>query len=95
MFRAVENLQAGAAKPVYRPARALPQAPSASITGNACASGAPGFKAGDSINHKAFGDGVVVAVKPMGNDSLIEIVFDGAGTKRLMYKFAAEHMKKI
>lgn len=46
------------------------------------------------MEHKAFGRGTVVSVQKMGGDALVEISFDGAGTKRLMLKSAAQHMKK-
>ena len=38
--------------------------------------------------HKAFGQGVVLSVKAMGNDLLLEIAFEKAGTKKVMAKFA-------
>ena len=46
------------------------------------------FKAGDGVVHKAFGQGVVLSVKAMGNDMLLEIAFEKAGTKKVMAKFA-------
>ena len=46
------------------------------------------------MDHKAFGRGMVLSVQPMGGDALIEIAFDGVGTKRLMLKAAAAHMTK-
>ena len=49
---------------------------------------------GDMVDHKAFGRGMVLSVQPMGGDALIEIAFDGVGTKRLMLKAAAAHMTK-
>ena len=55
---------------------------------------APDFKTGDSVNHKAFGEGVITNMKPMGGDYLIEIEFSGVGTKRLMLRAAAQHMAK-
>lgn len=51
------------------------------------------FSVGDAIVHKAFGDGAITKITPMGGDSLVEIEFSG-GTKRLMMKAAAEHMQK-
>ncbi|MBO5359444.1 MAG: UvrD-helicase domain-containing protein [Clostridia bacterium] len=48
---------------------------------------------GDSVSHATFGTGVVLSAKPMGNDILLEIAFDKAGTKKLMAKFAK--LKKI
>ena len=42
-----------------------------------------------------FGEGMVVSVKPMGGDALLEIAFDTKGTKRLMGKQAGQFMEKI
>ena len=55
----------------------------------------PSFAAGDRVFHKAFGDGLIVSVKPMGGDALLEIAFDQKGTKRLMAKSAGQFMHKI
>ncbi len=52
------------------------------------------FKTGDSIDHKAFGSGVITKMTPMGNDYLVEIEFS-AGVKRLMLRAASQHMRKI
>lgn len=46
------------------------------------------FGAGDTVRHKTFGTGVVLSATPMGNDVLLEIAFDRAGTKKLMSNFA-------
>ena len=46
------------------------------------------FSAGDRINHRVFGEGTVISVSAMGNDTLLEISFDNSGTKKLMAKFA-------
>ncbi len=43
---------------------------------------------GMRVRHKTFGEGMVVKVTPMGNDTLIEIAFDNVGTKKLMSNFA-------
>ena len=56
---------------------------------------APAFRAGDSVQHKAFGMGLITKVTPMGGDALVEIAFDTVGTKRLMLKSAAQYMKKL
>lgn len=53
------------------------------------------FKKGDMVEHSAFGRGMIVSVLPMGGDALVEIAFDGVGTKRLMLKAATQHMKKL
>jgi len=54
----------------------------------------PAFQKGDMVDHKAFGKGMVLSVQKMGGDALLEIAFDNVGTKKLMLKAAAQHMKK-
>ena len=54
----------------------------------------PDFKTGDIVIHKAFGRGVIEKLTPMGGDALVEIRFDTAGSKKLMLRIAAQHMKK-
>lgn len=46
------------------------------------------FFAGDAVAHKTFGTGVVLSAQAMGNDLLLEVAFEKAGTKKLMAKFA-------
>ncbi len=46
------------------------------------------YKVGDTVMHKTFGTGLILAATPMANDSLLEIAFDKAGTKKLMANFA-------
>ena len=46
------------------------------------------FKEGDTVLHKSFGQGVVLSVKPAGNDNLLEIAFASAGTKKIMANYA-------
>lgn len=48
---------------------------------------------GDRVKHKAFGEGTVLSLKPMGNDILIEVEFDKVGIKKLMSNFAG--LKKL
>ena len=55
----------------------------------------PAYQKGDMLEHKAFGRGMVLSVQKMGGDALLEIAFDNVGTKRLMLKSAAQHMKKL
>ena len=50
---------------------------------------------GESVSHGAFGKGMVLSVRPMGNDALIEVAFDKVGTKKLMLKTAGKHLKKL
>ena len=47
------------------------------------------------MRHRAFGEGEITKLTPMGGDALIEINFAEAGTKRLMLRAAAQHMEKL
>ena len=49
---------------------------------------------GEMVAHDAFGRGMVLSVRPMGGDAMVEIAFDKVGTKRLMLKMAAQHLQK-
>ena len=51
------------------------------------------YKVGDTVLHKVFGRGMVMKTEKMGNDTLLEIAFDKAGTKNLMANFSK--MEKI
>ena len=53
------------------------------------------LRAGDSVRHNAFGDGMVLSVRPMGGDALVEVAFDKIGTKKLMLKVAGTHLTKL
>ncbi len=46
------------------------------------------LKEGDRVRHRVFGDGEIFSAKPMGADVLYEVIFDDAGTKKLMGSFA-------
>lgn len=46
------------------------------------------YKIGSTVRHKAFGEGIIINATPMGNDTLLEISFTKAGTKRVMANFA-------
>ncbi len=43
---------------------------------------------GDRVKHKIFGEGTVLSAIPMANDTLVEIAFDQAGSKKIMQNFA-------
>ena len=43
---------------------------------------------GDTVSHRVFGKGLVLAVTPMGGDHMVEIAFEKVGTKRIMSNFA-------
>jgi DNA helicase-2/ATP-dependent DNA helicase PcrA len=51
------------------------------------------YQPGDRVGHGAFGEGMILSAVPMGNDTLLEIAFDSAGTKKLMANFA--RLKKL
>ena len=53
------------------------------------------LSAGDQVRHSAFGQGMVLSVRPMGGDALIEVAFDKVGTKKLMLKAAGAHLTKL
>lgn len=55
----------------------------------------PALSKGDSISHRTFGNGMVLSVRPMGNDALIEVAFDSVGSKKLMLKAAGPHITKL
>ncbi len=48
---------------------------------------------GDRVSHFSFGEGEVLSVKPMGADTLYEIMFDTVGTKKMMATYAK--LKKL
>ena len=51
------------------------------------------FAPGDRVRHITFGEGEILSAKPMGADTLYEIVFDKVGTKKLMATYA--RLKKV
>ena len=87
-----ENRQRSAARasrPTLRPTPShRPAVPSAGSTPSA------DFKTGDAVIHKAFGEGVISKMTPMGGDALIEVQFKSGETKKLMLRIAAQHMRK-
>lgn len=88
-----------------RPDDGKPLGGGISVSHSAAASGVQAFAAqfgllgqyhkGDMIRHTVFGTGMIVSILPMGGDALVEIAFDGVGTKRLMLKVASQHMEKV
>lgn len=53
------------------------------------------YSPGQTVEHKTFGRGMIISAKPMGNDTLLEIAFDDAGTKKLMANFAKLRVVKV
>jgi DNA helicase-2/ATP-dependent DNA helicase PcrA len=48
---------------------------------------------GDRVQHAVFGEGLVLSVRPVAADTLLEIAFDRVGTKKLMATYAK--LKKL
>ncbi len=46
------------------------------------------YKVGDLVEHKTFGEGMVLSATKMGNDTLLEIAFEKVGTKKIFANFA-------
>ncbi len=46
------------------------------------------WQVGDRVEHGTFGAGEIIAVKPMGNDSLLTVQFATVGVKKIMANFA-------
>ena len=51
------------------------------------------YTAGEKVLHNVFGEGTILSVKPVSNDSMLEIAFDKVGTKKIMANFAK--LKKL
>ena len=83
----VEEIEAGAEAPVAAapaaPKAAKPAAPKETVT----------YNVGDVVEHSLFGKGTVQSVKPMANDSMLEVAFENKGTKKIMANYAK--MKKL
>ena len=47
------------------------------------------FIVGEQVIHRVFGKGMIVSLKPMGNDVLMEIAFEKVGTKKIMQNMGA------
>ena len=48
---------------------------------------------GDKVKHLTFGQGEIISATPMGNDTLLEIMFETVGSKKIMQNFA--RLKKL
>lgn len=51
------------------------------------AAGGQRYSPGERIRHPVHGEGTVLTVTPMGGDTMLEIAFDRAGTKRIMTNY--------
>ena len=80
----------------YRAPAQAPQRPLQSLRKNAApAATLLQLQQGDMVEHTAFGKGMVLSVRPMGGDALVEVAFDTVGRKKLMLKSAGAHMRKL
>ncbi|MGN1224091.1 MAG: hypothetical protein ACI4TG_03160, partial [Ruminococcus sp.] len=53
------------------------------------------YQVGTRVRHKIFGEGTILSVTDMANDSMLEIGFDQVGTKKVMANFASSKMQVI
>ena len=53
-----------------------------------------GYEAGDKVEHKKFGRGVVESITGSGNDARVYIRFNDVGRKELLLALAAKNMQK-
>lgn len=63
------------------------------VAGGGCAKKSQKFESGLTVVHKTFGQGTVMSVNPMNGDSLLEILFDKVGLKKLMANYAQLEIK--
>lgn len=76
------------AKPVYKP-----EIEGTVGVSRAVEEAVVNFTVGDTVMHKIFGNGKVKAMTKMSNDTLVEVLFDKVGTKKIMANFA--HLQKM
>ena len=79
---------------VFQPKPKLPFAPARKPYSQPEAKPQVKYEVGDVVVHKAFGEGVISSMKPMGGDWLVEISFINSGPKKLMLKAASIYMQK-
>lgn len=53
------------------------------------------YSVGARVRHKIFGEGTILSITDMANDSMLEIGFDQVGTKKVMANFASSKMQVI
>ena len=53
------------------------------------------YSVGTRVRHKIFGEGTILSITDMANDSMLEIGFDQVGTKKVMANFASSKMQVI
>ncbi len=78
-------------KPVNKPVATQPSKPINRGFGlsNSTPKSTEKFMVGEQVVHRVFGKGMIVSLKPMGNDVLMEIAFEKVGTKKIMANMGA------
>ncbi|MBR4626265.1 MAG: UvrD-helicase domain-containing protein [Ruminococcus sp.] len=51
------------------------------------------YNVGERVLHSTFGEGTILSVRQMSNDSMLEVAFDKVGTKKIMANYA--RLKKV
>lgn len=87
-YRGYNNGDNNSANSTYSKPKTTYSSSFGSSASNSKATSVPDYKAGERVNHKKFGDGMILSASKMGNDVLLEIAFDNVGTKKLMAKVA-------
>ena len=82
-------------RPSAEPKSTKPSVSSSGFTAEKKPDAGLSLQKGDTIRHKTFGEGMVLSVRPMGGDALIEVAFNDVGTKKLMFKTAGVHITKL
>ena len=82
--------------PARKPVHKIPskdtasKAPSRGFSvGNTPKKSTESFIIGEEVVHRVFGKGMIVSLRPMGNDTLMEIAFEKVGTKKIMANMGA------
>jgi DNA helicase-2/ATP-dependent DNA helicase PcrA len=72
-----------------QPGAPRPAGTSTAGSGSAPANGGPiAFRGGERVKHPKFGPGTVVGLSGEGTKAEVTVVFEAAGAKRLLVKFA-------
>lgn len=60
----------------------------ASLASKSAAPDSTEYTVGQTVEHKTFGKGMILRTTKMGNDTMLEIAFENAGTKKIMSNYA-------
>ncbi|HET8984308.1 MAG TPA: 3'-5' exonuclease, partial [Trueperaceae bacterium] len=73
----------------WRPASPLPSSRAGTELAGATSLSGTGYKGGERVKHPKFGAGMVVGLSGEGAKTEITVVFESAGAKRLLLKYAS------